>query len=168
MSAAWPNITALVEGSGLTVPTMEKKAAPYPPDWLRERAEKYAADPEMVGLLDMLASYPALNKKLNRQSAAVRNQNIALHYAIACELEPKKLAARQRIADLWLIAPATVKDIAIEHGSAASTWLENLIAHIDVRSDFGSASLGLALAHTTRDDILRALDADLTARAPTF
>jgi hypothetical protein len=158
MSASeWPNVTALVEGRGLTVPALDKKAAPYPPDWLRERSERYASDPEMAGLLDMLASYPALNNKLNRESVSVRNQNIALHYMIACELEPKKIAARQRVADLWLIAPATVKDIAIEHRATASTWLLNFIAHIDARSDFA-----------TRHDILRALDADMIMRAPTF
>jgi hypothetical protein len=158
MSAAteWPNVTALIE-SKLTMPVLDNRAPPFPAAWLRERAKQYAADPEMVRLLGLLADYPALNKKLNRQSATVRNQNVALHYQIACALEPKKLAARQRVADLWLITPDHVKDINTAHGPAAVTWLANIITHIDVRSEFA-----------TRGDILKALDADMTARAPRF
>jgi hypothetical protein len=152
----WPHLTALVEAK-LTIPVLDNQAPPYPSEWLRERAAKYAADPEMAGLLKLLADRPALNAKLNRQSVAVRNQNIALHYQIACALEPKKLAARQRVADLWLITPEHVKDINTEYGPAAVTWLGNLIAHIDARSEFAQ-----------RPDILRALDADMTARAPRF
>jgi hypothetical protein len=141
------------------MPVLDNRAPPYPVEWLRERAEKYAADPEMAGLLGLLANYPALNAKLNRQSVAVRNQNIALHYQIVCALEPKtkKVVILQQIADLWVMAPATVKEIAIEHGPTARMWLGNLILHIDVRSEFA-----------TRDDILRALNADMVLRVPTF
>jgi hypothetical protein len=150
----WPNVGALIEAK-LTMPVLDKRAARYTPERLREMVDRYASDPEITELLNILASHPALNKKLNRNPASVRNANIALHYLIACKLEPKKLAARQRVADVWLIAPATVKDIAIEHGPTALTWLVNLIEHIDVRSEFA-----------TRDEILRALDADMIARAP--
>jgi len=161
MSAAsdWPNTTALIETVKLTVPKLDKQPPQYPPEWLRERVKAYANDPEMVGLLKMLADRPALNKKLNRQPAAVRNQNIALHYQIACALEPKtkKVAIVQRIADLWVIEPASVKRLNTEHGPWAVQWLAGLIMHIDVRTEFA-----------TREDILAALDKDMVLRAPVF
>lgn len=152
----WPNLTALIEAK-LTIPVLDNRPPPYPAEWLRKRAEKYSADPEMSALLRLLADRSALNNKLNRQSAAVRNRNVALHYQIACALEPKKLVARQRVAGLWLISPEHVKDINTEHGSTAITWLANLLSHIDVRAEFAS-----------REEILRALDADMTVRAPRF
>jgi hypothetical protein len=157
MSAAteWPNVTALIE-SKLSMPVLDNRAPPYPAEWLRERAEQYAADPEMVRLLQLLADYPALNNKLNRQSVTVRNQNIALHYQIACALEHQKQRkdVRERVGDIWCISPEHVKDINTEHGPTAVTWLANLITHIDVRSEFAS-----------RADILTALDKDMCLRA---
>jgi hypothetical protein len=124
MSAAteWPNVTALIE-SKLTMPVLDNRAPPYPAEWLRERAEQYAADPEMVRLLGLLADYPALNKKLNRQSATVRNQNISLHYQIACALERFEHVAeeyRTLRAQVMAVQRVLDPDIYGNHGAKSA------------------------------------------------
>jgi hypothetical protein len=152
----WKHVLELIgAGNGLTVPRLDP-GKPYTPDWLRERAAQ-ADDPAMADLLTLLADYPALNAKLNRNRASLRHQNIALHYQIACALEPdkKKAAVHERIGNLWCISAAHVKDVNTEHGPTAVQWLANFITYVRQRADFTP----------TRLDVLTALDSDMAERA---
>jgi hypothetical protein len=73
----------------------------------------------------------------------------------------KDKAARKdaytRVAGLWDRERSYVPDILTEHREAAQTWLDNLLEHIDDRADFA-----------TREEILKALDADLELRAASW
>jgi hypothetical protein len=152
MSAEWPHITALVEGSGLTAPRLDYPAEPYPAEELRKRASE-SMDPWFIDLLTRLAEQPATLNALNRQPTDVRNLNACMHYLVASKLEiPKR--ARERVATAWRIKPSMLKDAFTLHGATAAAWLDNLIEHIDARSEFA-----------THEDIHRAIDADLTLRA---
>lgn len=151
MKTDWPNVAALVEGTGLTVPRLDYQPEPYPAAELRKRAK--SADPWLAELLTTLAEQPATLKALNRQPTNVRNLNVCMHYVVASKLEiPKR--ARERVAKAWSIKPSMVKDAFTANGGTASDWLANLIEHINARSEFA-----------TDKDIYRAIDSDLTLRA---
>jgi hypothetical protein len=149
MNAEWPNVTALVEGRGLTVERLDY--SPYNAEELRKRATE-STDPWLGGLLTKLAEQPSTLNALNR-STDIRNINVSMHYLVASKLDKPK-RARGRVADAWHIKQSMVKDIFTAHGATASAWLDNLIEHIDARSEFA-----------THEDIHRAVDADLTLRA---
>lgn len=152
MNAEWPNLCKLVEGSGLALPRLDYTSEPYPAAELRKRASE-STDPWVIGLLTRLAEQPATLNALNRQPTDVRNLNACMHYLVASKLEvPKR--ARERVATAWHIKTSMLKDAFTSHGATAAAWLDNLIEHIDARSEFA-----------TYDDVHRAIDADLTLRA---
>jgi hypothetical protein len=155
MITEWPNVSKLIEGTGVTVPRLDTGNSPYTREWLRTKAAQQD-DPEVAALLEVFASNPALNKQLNRTPAAVKHVNISMHFQIAYALEPDKTKAaiRERIGDLWAVSPETVKDNHNDHGQQALEWLAKFILYIDARSEFA-----------TRAEILKAMDADMALRA---
>jgi hypothetical protein len=65
VSTEWPNVTALVEGRGLTVPRLDYPTEQYPAEELRKRATN-TTDSWLAGLFTKLTEQPAALKALNR------------------------------------------------------------------------------------------------------
>jgi hypothetical protein len=168
----WPNLSELLDAE-IDIPALGERPSQYPPARVRALADKYAsADPELAELLRKLAATPRALYALDPPSSPrgdtdTRNLNIALHDLVARTLNHHRVGTRARIAQAWNMEVATVKHNVRpkQHGADAAAWLEALRDEIYARIPSKVKNNPQLSDDAIRDDILQAIDDDLTLRA---